>query len=208
MSSAVARVRFTADDDIVMNAAAVKLMFGVEVADPNNPDAAAVESGRRRRVRYQNLTGTADPDIINLLTFYAQQENVTLILDTGRVERTLHAAIDMDSLPDRALVVDETGALTSVVDIEQLQADATRLMYAFAATAGDDEETDRVATKWASEHDPEYFGYLAAAALSFMTRLILAPTLDAAEAAGLDLRIGLLQAARNAEHTLGKDGVQ
>ena len=70
-------------------------------------------------------------------------------------------------------------------------------------TAGRDDETDAVATRWSSSHDPEYFGFVAAAALSFMTRHILGPTLDAAARVGLDLRPGLAESARNANATLG-----
>lgn len=204
--SDAAILKFTPDDDIVMNSAAVRLMYGVAVDDPNNATAEAIESGKRRRIRYQNITGTKDPDIIDLLTFYAQQENVTLVVDTGKVQRTLHAAVDIDNLPDTAVIVDETGAPKSVIDIDQLQSDAIRLMYALAATAGDDDETDKVSNEWVSAHDPEYFGYLAAAALSLMVRNVLAPTLDAAAVVGLDLRPGLVDSARNSEQSLNNAG--
>lgn len=200
MSAAI--LRFTEDDDIEMNSAAVELMFGVPVSDPDNPGPDAIESGIRRRVRYENLHGTTDIDIVGLLTFYAQQDNVGLTVETGTGSRVLHQAVDLDNLPDKAMIIGSDGVPTGVVEIDKLQADATRLMYALAVTAGDDDATDNVAERWVSDHGPEYFGYLAAAALSLMTRHVLAPVLDAASAAGVDLRPGLVRAAGNAESEL------
>jgi len=104
--------------------------------------------------------------------------------------------------PDFIIVADDDGAPKSMVDVDRLQSDATRLMYQLAVTAGDDDATDRVAEKWVAAHDPEYFGYLAAAALSLMVRHILGPTLDVCATAGIDLRAGLMDAAKHAEDTL------
>lgn len=111
--------------------------------------------------------------------------------------------MNADDLPDDIIVTDEDGNAKAFVNVDRLQSDATRLMYAMAVTAGDDDATDKVGADWATQHDPDYFGYLSAAALSLLTRNILAPVLDVAEARGVDLRAGLREAAAAAEETLG-----
>ncbi|BBZ04890.1 hypothetical protein MCHIJ_43270 [Mycolicibacterium chitae] len=108
-----------------------------------------------------------------------------------------------NEIPSEAIIVGDDGLPIGHVNFDQLTSDATLLMYAMAATAGDDDATDEVAIKWSGTHDPDYFGYLAASALSLMTRCILAPTLDAAAAAGVDLRPGLKRASADAHRNLG-----
>lgn len=112
-----------------------------------------------------------------------------------------------DPMPEELMIVDSQGIPVSVVDVAKLQLEATRLMYQMAETAGDDDATDAVAAKWVKAHDPAYFGYLTSAALSLMTRHVLAPVLDVAAEMGVDLRAGLKQAAAETEATLGGDGV-
>ncbi|CAN5754497.1 hypothetical protein BH09ACT7_BH09ACT7_32460 [soil metagenome] len=107
------------------------------------------------------------------------------------------------TIPSEAFIVGDDGLPIAHIDIDKLTSDATLLMYEMAATAGDDAATDQVAIKWAGSHDPNHFGYLCASALSLMTRHILAPTLDAAAAAGVDLRPGLKNASDDAHHDLG-----
>ena len=103
-----------------------------------------------------------------------------------------------NTIPAEAIITGDDGIPVGHININQLQRDATLLMYAYAATAGDDDATDYVAAEWLERlGDPEYVGYVCASALSLMTRHVLGPVLDAAEQAGLDLRAGLL-AARNA----------
>ena len=104
--------------------------------------------------------------------------------------------------PDFIIVADDDGTPKSMVDVDRLQTDATRLMYQLAVSAGDDDATDKVSERWVAAHDPDYFGYLAAATLSLLVRNVLAPTLDAAEAVGLHLRDGLRAAASQAESEL------
>ncbi|RPA64900.1 hypothetical protein EF294_07400 [Gordonia oryzae] len=112
-------------------------------------------------------------------------------------------SFDPHNPPSEFFVTGPDGVPESHIQLGALQADATRLMYQLAASAGDDDATDAVANTWVSQHDPQYFGYLAAAALSLMVRCILAPTLDAVAAAGVDLRPGLRRAAADAEAGLG-----
>ena len=105
--------------------------------------------------------------------------------------------------PAEFFVADEQGMPIGHVNVDRLQSDATLLMYDMAASAGDDDATDRVSVEWLSRHDPEYFGYIATAALSLTVRCILGPVLEACDAAGLHLRPGLLDARDNAHRTLG-----
>lgn len=105
--------------------------------------------------------------------------------------------------PDTTVIVGADGIPTGTIDLDQMATDATRLMYELVATAGDDADTDRVLADWVACYDPEYFGYLAAAAMSLMVRYVLAPTLDASAAVGLDLRPGLKSAAAAADAELG-----
>lgn len=107
-----------------------------------------------------------------------------------------------NKMPTDAFIVDADGIPTSHVDFDRLTTDATLLMYELAETAGDDDATDRVAIDWASRFDPDYFGYVAAAALSLTVRNILAPALDAAAAVGLNLRSGLKRATADAKRDL------
>ena len=66
----------------------------------------------------------------------------------------------------------------------------------------DDDALDKVVERWHSTRDPDEFGYLCAAALSLLVRCVLAPILDVADTAGIDLRTGLREAADNARNTL------
>lgn len=111
----------------------------------------------------------------------------------------------MPEIPSEAIIVDGDGLPIAHIDFDKLQADATLFMYEYAATAGDDEATDRVGAKWASSNDPDYFGYLCSAALSLLVRNILAPTLDVAAELGVDLRPGLKSACADAVRDLGGD---
>ena len=110
---------------------------------------------------------------------------------------------DSTQPPQQILVTGSDGNVESFIDVDKLQSDATRLMYQLAVTAGDDEATDEVSKRWVTAHDPDYFGFLAAAALSLMTRCILGPILEVTDEMGVNLRDGLDSAANNAESTLG-----
>ncbi|CAJ1505688.1 hypothetical protein [[Mycobacterium] burgundiense] len=111
----------------------------------------------------------------------------------------------MTEIPSDAYIVGDDGLPIGHINIDQLTSDATLMMYEMAASAGDDAATDQVAIRWSGTHDPDYFGYLAAAALSLITRNILAPVLDAAAAVGLDLRPGLNRASDDAHRDLERN---
>jgi hypothetical protein len=119
------------------------------------------------------------------------------------------------NVPSEAFIVGDDGLPIAHIDIDRLQSDATMLMYEMAATAGDDVDvrdgrnagddaaTDAVGARWAASHEPTYFGYLCAAALSLTVRHVLAPTLDVAAEVGVDLRPGLQRACDDALRDLG-----
>lgn len=112
---------------------------------------------------------------------------------------------EKSDLPADVFVVGADGLPIAHIDVDKLTTDASRLMFELAATAGDDDATDRVGEKWVASHDPAYYGYLCAAALSLMTRNVLAPCLEAAAAVGLDLRAGLRKCATESLQELGGD---
>lgn len=115
---------------------------------------------------------------------------------------------DPATMPAEAFIVGADGLPIAHVDFDKLTTDATKLMYELAVTAGDDDATDAVARRWVSRLEPTYFGYVAAAALSLTVRNILGPTLDAAQAVGLDLRGGLKRATADALRDLGGEEAQ
>lgn len=108
----------------------------------------------------------------------------------------------MTEIPSEAIIVGDDGMPIAHINFDRLTSDATLLMYEMAASAGDNDATDQVGAKWASTNDPDYFGYLCAAALSLMVRNVLAPTLDVADQLGVDLRTGLQRANDHAHRTL------
>ncbi|WP_152530449.1 hypothetical protein [Rhodococcus sp. JG-3] len=76
------------------------------------------------------------------------------------------------------MIMNEDGTPRGVADISRIQSDATILMYQYAAAAGNDEAVDAVAEEWVNRLDPDAMGYTSAAALSLLTRNVLAPMLD------------------------------
>ena len=110
----------------------------------------------------------------------------------------------MTNTPREAIIVDANGMPIGHMNIDQMHADACRLVYELAVTAGDDDATDTVSERWlTTTRDLDYFGYLTAAALPMMVRDILGPILDACDVAGIHLRPGLQAAAQDALRTLG-----
>lgn len=109
----------------------------------------------------------------------------------------------MSDMPTDAIIVGDDGLPIAHIDFDKLQSDATMYMYEIAASAGDDDATDRVGAKWAASNSGDYFGYLSAAALSLMVRNILAPTLDVAAELGVDLRPALKRSCEDAVRDLG-----
>lgn len=111
----------------------------------------------------------------------------------------------MNDTPDRFMVVGDDGVPRGIVELADLQANATRLMYEMAAAAGNDAELDRIGMEWTTRLDPDDFGYTAAAALSLMARNIVAPMLEVFDEAlpNIKFRSKLAECRDEAEKTLG-----
>lgn len=113
----------------------------------------------------------------------------------------------MEDIPDLALIVDDDGTPRGVLDVPQIQATATQMMYEFACAAGDDEQVTRVGAEWAQLLPADEMGYASAAALSLLVRHVLAPILDVVGALApeleRDLRAKLRESRDYAAATLG-----
>lgn len=107
-------------------------------------------------------------------------------------------------LPDQILVTDDDGSPLSIIDVDKMQSDSTRLMYEMAASAGDDAATDAIGIAWAAALHPDQMGYVSAGALSLLTRNVLAPLLDVLDEVmpKAQFRAKLAEARDNAEATL------
>lgn len=104
--------------------------------------------------------------------------------------------------PQHLYVTDENGIPSAVVDVDALQTQAVRLAYDMAANSSDPGALEAVSARHLAEASPAAFGYVCAAALRMLTEHILEPTLQACDAAGVHLRTGLADAARNATENL------
>ncbi|WP_138843650.1 hypothetical protein [Rhodococcus pyridinivorans] len=104
----------------------------------------------------------------------------------------------------RVTVVDDSGILTAVMDVDIIQAAATRLMYDFAARSGDSGALESLSVQYISELGADAFGYVAAAALKLLATCVLEPILQVVDevAPTIPMRAQLADAARNANETL------
>ncbi|MBY6708480.1 hypothetical protein HQ308_16895 [Rhodococcus sp. BP-241] len=102
------------------------------------------------------------------------------------------------------MLVGENGVPTGFVDLDQITIDATVLMYQQAAVAGDDDAVDGVVHEFMAGRSADEIGYITAAALSLMTRHIVAPLLDVADQAApqFNFRAKLVEAWDNAIEAL------
>ncbi|WP_280246345.1 hypothetical protein [Nocardia abscessus] len=103
------------------------------------------------------------------------------------------------------MVVGDDGVPRGMVNLPELQGDATRLMYALCAVAGDDAAVDRVSVEWLESVDEDEMGYLSAAALSLTVRCVVAPLLEVIETAmpEIGIRRKLAESRDQAEQELG-----
>nr|WP_141215419.1 hypothetical protein [Rhodococcus sp. 15-649-1-2] len=110
----------------------------------------------------------------------------------------------MPETPSHAMIMGEDGTPTGVVDFAEIQSEATILMYAYAAAAGNDDDVDAVALDFMRRHDVDAVGYVNAAALSLIVRCVIAPMLETIDqlAPGLDFRGKLAESRDNAIETL------
>ncbi|WP_051756043.1 hypothetical protein [Nocardia sp. NRRL WC-3656] len=106
------------------------------------------------------------------------------------------------------VVVGDDGAPRGIVDVDKIQANATLLMYELSAAAGDDAEVDRICAEWAARLDPDAMGYTSAAALSLLTRNVLAPLIDVLEVAtpGVEYRAKLAECREYTARLIGDGG--
>lgn len=96
---------------------------------------------------------------------------------------------------DVYIVVDDDGSPIGMFDKDQIDTDAVKFAFELAAACADEHEVDRVVTKTIDKVGVDGFGYVAAAALSIMTKEILAPTLVVTDKVGIDLRTMLAKIA-------------
>lgn len=109
----------------------------------------------------------------------------------------------MSNEPNYMLVGDD-GTPAGFIDLDQIQIDATKLMYRQAAVAGDDDAVDRVVREFMAGRSADEIGYVTAAALSLMTRHVVAPMLEVMKAVlpQFAFRSKLAEARDHAEETL------
>lgn len=110
----------------------------------------------------------------------------------------------MNTPPSHAMIINSDGTPRGVADVDRIQSDATILMYQYAAAAGNDSAVDAVGVEWVECLDSDSMGYTAAAALSLITRCVLAPILDVLDevAPQFDFRAKLAEGRDNAIETL------
>lgn len=95
-------------------------------------------------------------------------------------------------------IVGDDGMPIASVDMDQLSAVAVHYMYQLATACEDIDELDRLAEATLIKVGPEAFGYVAAMASKMMAEFVVAPMLEVGDAAGVDLRPGLIDARDNA----------
>lgn len=76
------------------------------------------------------------------------------------------------------LVTNSDGAPSAFVDLDQIQAQATRLAFDMAEAVDDEAELTRIAERHLAEVGPDAFGYVSAAAVRIFAEHILSPVLE------------------------------
>lgn len=102
------------------------------------------------------------------------------------------------NFPDDAtdfVILDDSGVPSAAINVEQIRADVMSLVWHLAATAGDEDATDRVMTGFVDGHDVDYAGCVTTAALSVLVADVLAPAFAVCRAAGHDLQAALADLA-------------
>lgn len=108
-----------------------------------------------------------------------------------------------DKTPELVTVVDDNGIPDAMIDIDVIQAAATRLMYDMAAKSCDIEGMRAVNERYLTEVGPDLYGYVAGHALMLMAQCVVEPLLVMCDRAGTPRRSDLVDAAANANLTLG-----
>lgn len=98
------------------------------------------------------------------------------------------------------MLVNDDGQPLGVIDIDLIQARATRLGFEMATFHDDPTELDRVSAEALAEVGAQAFGYVTAAALRHVVENIVGPLMAIADEAGVGdaVHAGLAAAARNA----------
>ncbi|MDV6275402.1 hypothetical protein R3Q06_18055 [Rhodococcus erythropolis] len=152
-------------------------------------------SGRARTEEYKRVTG--GDDILGALEFWAKRDGKTFKLhDDDNV-------LPDGPLPSQAVIVDDDGVPSAILDVDLIQSAAIRLMYDMAANSGSQGELERISARYMDEIGVDLFGYVTAAALKFMTSNVLEPTLAVLDgvAPQIDMRGKLVESALNARLT-------
>lgn len=110
-----------------------------------------------------------------------------VLLPAGSAEAPPADAPSVD-LGASLLVVDERDAPLGFVQPSTVIEDGSRLAFELAAVAGDHDAVVRVASRAMQRVGSAGFGYVAAAALSFMADTLLGGAFDVAKAMGVDMR--------------------
>lgn len=105
------------------------------------------------------------------------------------------------------LVLDEHGAPQGTVDVDQIQIDAMILAFDLAAAAHTREAVENLLEQALTTHGPQGVGYVATAALKYLTLNVLSPVLQVTDelhqggSLQHDLREGLAHAANDARES-------
>ncbi|MCZ9635285.1 hypothetical protein [Rhodococcus sp. BH5] len=151
-----------------------------------------VESGRERTDEYRRSTG--GNDMLGALEFWAKRDGKTFELhDEDKV-------LPDGPLPSQAVIVDDNGVPSAILDVDLIQSAAIRLMYDMAANSGSQSELERISAQYLDEVGVDLFGYVTTAALKFMTSNVLEPTLEVLDAVApeMEMRVKLTESAINA----------
>lgn len=109
-------------------------------------------------------------------------------------------------LPSHAMILDDDGMPSAVMNIDKMQSDSIILAYEMAASCNDKIALDALSAHWLEKVGVDGFGYVAAGALRLLAQYVLDPTLDTLEAAapglGNTLRLKLCESANHAQDTL------
>lgn len=87
------------------------------------------------------------------------------------------------------IIVDDNGMPTATMDVEQIQTDATDLVFSLAAHCGDEAKTEQILTEHITRHSTHGLALVLVAAMKSMTNDILAGAFDVMQTTtGLDPR--------------------
>ncbi|AZI58384.1 hypothetical protein EH165_09770 [Nakamurella antarctica] len=89
------------------------------------------------------------------------------------------------------MLVDDDGAPLGMVDPEAISTAGARLAFEFANACDDQDALNQITARYITEAGPAGFGYVATAALSIITTVVLSGVLAVTDALGTDMRTGI-----------------